>query len=388
VDKAVTIIPVVLCGGSGTRLWPLSRESTPKQFLNLIGEQTLLQATVLRAMLTAQIPADHIVTVTLAGMKDQVEEQYNAINPAFSTHILCEPMARNTSVAVAFAANYVKEKFGPDALIWVLAADHHMADVAELKAALSAAVEAAKDDYLVTFGIHPSRAETGYGYVKVAEPLAHEAIHAVERFVEKPNRGDAEEFIRSGDYLWNSGMFLFKAGTVLDNYREHDPRTLELIEKTMAIPAYVRSIPSNVYIAMAANPFDKAIMEKAGRIAVVPCDPQWSDIGSWESLWEISDKDENENVIDGHVFLAQSSKCLIKTQKTLIGCAGIDNLVIVETDDAILIADKSNGDAIKELVTTLRKFGVRQAFESPKVVQERAAEDGVARITASSGAQR
>lgn len=362
------IIPVILCGGSGTRLWPLSRESMPKQFLNLIGEETLLQATALRAMLTAKVPADNIVTVTLSAMKDQVAEQYNAINPALSKHILSEPMPRNTSAAIAFAANYVKKTFGPDALMWILAADHHMSNIKALREALLTAIESALSDNLVTFGIKPSRAETGYGYIKTGAEQAVSGALSVTEFVEKPSHETAVAYIASGDYLWNSGMFLFKTDTVLNSYKKHDPRTLELIEKSMSVAAYRQTIPSNVYIAITAQPFDTAIMEKETQLSVVPCDPKWSDIGSWESLWEVSHKDEDGNVIEGYAYLTQTSDCLVKSNKTLIACAGVKNLVIVETEDAILIADKSNGNAIKELVSQLRKDGVKQAFHNPGAV--------------------
>ncbi|MEK7802318.1 MAG: mannose-1-phosphate guanylyltransferase [Pseudomonadota bacterium] len=362
------IIPVILCGGSGTRLWPLSRESMPKQFLNLMGEETLLQATALRAMLTAKVPADNIVTVTLAAMKDQVAAQYNEINPALSKHILSEPMPKNTSAAIAFAANYVKKTFGPDALMWILAADHHMSNVKALREALLTAIESALSDNLVTFGIKPSRPETGYGYIKTgAEQIVSGALF-VSEFVEKPSLEKAEAYIASGDYLWNSGMFLFKVDTVLKSYKKHDPSTLELIEKSMNVAAYKQAIPSNVYIAMAAQPFDKAIMEKEIKLSVIPCDPKWSDIGSWESLWEVSNKDEDGNAVEGYTYLTQTNDCLVKSHKTLIACAGVNNLVIVETEDAILIADKSNGSAIKELVSRLRKDGVKQAFHNPQTI--------------------
>lgn len=365
--QTATIIPVILCGGSGTRLWPMSREQMPKQFLSLIGEETLLQATALRAMLVGKAPGEHVVTVTLGAMKEDVKAQYNAINPALSSHILCEPMPRNTAAAVAFAARYIEKTFGPDALMWILAADHHMADIDQLGKALDQAVIAAQQDYLVTFGITPNRPETGYGYIKCAAPLNGKELLAVERFVEKPSRETAEKFLASGDYLWNSGMFLFRADTVLKNFAEHSAPTLAIVDKGMAGQA-AQSISPDIYGTIPEEPFDKAIMEKSARVAVAPCDPKWSDIGSWESLWEISPKDPSGNATKGRVYLEGSNGCFVRSSRLLIGCAGLENIVVVETGDAVLIADKSNGDALKKLVTRLRREKAAEAFQKPEAI--------------------
>jgi len=365
-NQTPTIIPVILCGGSGTRLWPMSREQMPKQFLRLIGDETLLQATALRAMLVGKVPADHIVTVTLDTMKEAVESQYNAINPALSSHILCEPMARNTSAAIAFAASYVAQKFGEDALLWILAADHYMGDINNLGDALQHAVNGAQQDYLVTFGIQPNRPETGYGYIKSADAIDGDLL-SVQQFIEKPNRAVAEEFLKSGEYLWNSGMFIFKTKTVLDNYRTLAAETLNIIEPVFKDNPNSQNIEASIYETIPDEPFDKAIMEKSNRVAVVPCNPQWSDIGSWESLWEISNKDSNDNSTRGRVYMEQSESCIVHSNKLLIGCAGIKDIVIIETGDAILIANKSNGEALKKLVTRLRQDKVPEASFMPRI---------------------
>lgn len=362
------VVPVILCGGSGTRLWPMSREQMPKQFLSLIGEETLLQATALRAMLVGKTHGNHVVTVTLEAMRDGVAEQYDAVNPALAEHILCEPMPRNTAAAVAFAARYVAEIFGPGALMWILAADHHMGDVERLGEALEHAIKGAQDGRLVTFGIAPSRPETGYGYIKTGAPLdGRSDLLAVDRFVEKPARDVAEEFLKSGEYLWNSGMFLFRADSILESYRRHAPKTLEIVESATQDNPKAQSIAPEIYGTIPEEPFDKAIMEKSDRVAVVPCDPQWSDIGSWESLWEIAAQDSRGNVLHGRVYTEQSEGCYIRGEKRLIACAGLKNVVIVETADAILVADKSNGDALKKLVTRLRSERAPEAFDRPGV---------------------
>ncbi len=360
-----TIVPVILCGGSGTRLWPLSRENMPKQFLSLVGDNTLLQNTAIRAMNVSGASAEHVVTVTLGSLKREVISQLNDVDPLLTQHILGEPLARNTAGAVAYAAQYIWQTFGADTVMWVLPADHHISDEKALAASFQQALKATEEDNLVTFGITPNRPETGYGYIKLG-PQADAGTHyAVDKFVEKPNLADAEAYLKSGDYLWNSGMFLFQTGTVLENFRWHASEILEIIQGAMkGNPASLRNISAEQYARLPSLPFDVAIMEKSTRIAVVPSDPAWSDIGSWTSLWEILDKDDNGNSVSGRVRLHDSHNCLVQAQDRLVACAGLNDLIVVETPDSILITSKTHTDSMKVLVTELKKANAVEVSES------------------------
>lgn len=373
--ESTKIVPVILCGGSGTRLWPASREMHPKQFLNLMGDFSLLQDTMKRALRISGAPAENLVTVTLGSLRDGVQKQLEAINPLATQHILSEPFARDTAAAVAFAAHYVKEKFGADAYMWVLPADHHIGDENAMALAFSEALYAARENYLVTFGIRPTRPETGYGYILLGKTLMSEAVHNVERFVEKPNLETARGYVESGTYLWNSGMFVFSAGQVLEKFKKYAPEINDAVIAAMKGSTQATEVRPDLYAAIEKKPFDKAIMEKSKLVAVVPCDPEWSDIGSWESLWEIRPKDVNGNVTEGQAACYETKNCLVQAKDRLIACAGVQNIVVIETDDAILIADRSNGDAMKILVNALKSQGRREVQEiaqimAPPVVQD------------------
>lgn len=360
-----TIVPVILCGGSGTRLWPLSRENMPKQFLNLVGDHTLLQNTALRAMAVSGALAEHVVTVTLGSLKREVIGQLNEVDPSLTQHVLGEPLAKNTAGAVAYAAQYIWQTFGADTVMWVLPAEHHIADEKALAASFQEALKATEADNLVTFGITPNRPETGYGYIKLGPKAENGGYYAVERFVEKPDAATARSYVDSGDYLWNSGMFLFQTGTVLENFRWHSSEILEIIQAAMkGNPGSLRNISAEQYARLPSLPFDVAIMEKSTRIAVVPSDPAWSDIGSWTSLWEVLDKDENGNSVSGRVRLHDSHNCLVQAQDRLVACAGLNDMIVVETPDSILITSKTHTDSMKILVTELKKANAVEVSES------------------------
>lgn len=360
----VKVVPVILCGGSGTRLWPASREKHPKQFLNLMGELSLLQDTMKRALRISGAPADHLVTVTLGDLSEGVRKQLGFINPSATQHILSEPFARDTAAAVSFAAHYVRNVFGENAIMWVLPADHHIGDEQAMALAFSEAVYAAKDKYLVTFGIRPTRPETGYGYILLGNTVqTSEAVHMVERFVEKPNLQTAREYVESGKYLWNSGMFVFSAAEVIRNFETYAPEVDKAVLEAMGAASAPTEVDPERYAGIEKRPFDKAIMEKSKLVAVVPCDPDWSDIGSWESLWEIRPKDVNGNVTEGQAAVFETKNCLVQAKSRLIACAGVQNIVVIETDDAVLIADRSNGDAMKVLVNALKSQGRKEVQE-------------------------
>jgi mannose-1-phosphate guanylyltransferase/mannose-6-phosphate isomerase len=362
---ADTIIPVILCGGSGTRLWPASRENHPKQFLNLVDDFSLLQNTMQRALRITNTAAEKLVTVTLDSLAEEVASHASEVDVAAANHILCEPSARNTAAAIAFAAAYIEETFGADTFMWILPADHHIGNEKELKQAADYALSAAKQNFLVTFGIQPHRPETGYGYIKIGKQFSGSNIHQAEAFMEKPDAKTAQSFIDSKNYLWNSGMFFFSTSTLLDEYRKHSPHILSLVRNAIASAENPREADGYIYAQIPEQPFDKEIMEKSDRVAVIPCDPSWSDIGSWESLWEMRPKDDNGNVVQGHAACHETSNCLIQANTRLIACAGLENIVVIETPDALLIADRRNSDAMRALVKTLKSAGYAEVINKP-----------------------
>lgn len=356
------IIPVILCGGTGTRLWPSSRQDMPKQFLALMGEESLIQKTARRVLNLPGIEASDVVTVSLANIRDKTAAQLDYIDPDLCRHIIAEPEARNTAAAFILAGLYVHKHFGPDALMLVVPADHHIADEFKFANAVRYAAAEAAEGKLVTFGVTPTRAETGYGYIKPGEALAHKNVRGVLKFSEKPNQGLAHEYLRSGEYLWSTGIHLFTAQSLIEEYRIHAPGTLSLVEKSFK----ERTPNAALYKTIEKQPYENAVLEKSAQVAVVPVqDLGWSDIGTWESLWEISQKDKAGNVrvsgVGGKIIVHETSNSLIHAQSRMVACIGVENLVIVETLDAILIADKSRSDDIKTVVTALQEMNAKEA---------------------------
>ncbi len=351
------IIPIILCGGSGTRLWPMSREAYPKQFLTLTGEASLLQETVGRSLrLTGAKPED-VVIVTLQSFAPDVKRQLEEVFPGASAHMICEPLARNTAAAVAYAAAYVARVFGDDAIMWVLPSDHHIGSEQALGQAFELAKASAVDDSLVTFGIKPTRPDTGYGYIRLADKIIMDNLTPVAAFVEKPDFATAQEYVNTGEYLWNSGMFVFTAGFVLKQFEIYAADILAAVRTALQGQDQTRP-DADAYARIPLNSFDKAIMEKSSAVMVVPCDPDWSDIGSWQSLWDIAPKDAQGNVVQGMVVETDTRNCYIQGQKgRIIACAGVEDLVIVDTGDAILVADRRNTDSLRVLVARLKEAG-------------------------------
>jgi mannose-1-phosphate guanylyltransferase / mannose-6-phosphate isomerase len=364
VTTATRLVPVILAGGAGTRLWPVSRAAMPKQFAPLIGGETLLQQTA-RRLLACAAP-EHVVTVGARDHDFLVRGQLTEVAAGLGAHRLLEPCGRNTAAAIALAALYAARRFAPDAVLWVCPSDHLVKDPAALLRAVELALPIAQAGDLVTFGITPTRPETGYGYILAGPPLARaDAARRVRRFVEKPELAAAEALLAAGDCFWNSGMFLFRADRILAELGVHAPAILEAVERAFAAlretPDGAFEMPEALYATVPDAPIDKAVMERAEQIAVLPCAPGWSDLGSWHALWEQLPKDAAGNAVGGDALLADSENCLIHTQGRLVACAGVRDLAVIETADAVLVSDRLATDAGKRIVALLEKASRAEA---------------------------
>lgn len=355
---AATLVPTILAGGSGTRLWPVSRAAFPKHLVELFGEESLLQTTVRRALGVA--PAERVMTVAAAGQAVLIRRQYQAIDGSLLDHLLLEPSARNTAAAVALAALHAEAAFGGDAVLWVCPSDHLMLDTDALYASLRAAVEAASMGWIVTFGITPSRPETGFGWIAKAEALADVPnVARVERFIEKPPLDLARQLLADGR-LWNSGMFVFRADRMLQELERWAPDILADTRAACPVPA-TGALEAEAYGKIRSQPIDKAVMERSARVAVIPCNPQWSDVGSWHAIWELMDKDAAGNGRQGDTLVVDARNNLIRSERKMVALAGVENLAVIETADAILVADREKSDAVRGIVDQLVKAGRKEA---------------------------
>jgi mannose-1-phosphate guanylyltransferase len=343
--------PVVLAGGSGSRLWPKSRAALPKQFLALTSEQTMLQETLQR--LDGSSAANPIVICNDAH-RFLVAEQLRQMGGDHGGIIL-EPVGRNTAPAIALAALHAMQT-DDDPVLLVLAADHLIKDSAGFQAAVSKANELAMDGNLVTFGIVPDQAHTGYGYIKGGEAIG--VGMKVDEFVEKPDLATAQQYVDSGNYFWNSGMFMFKASVYLAELKKHAPEMYSICEQAIASESkdldFIRIDPE-IFATCPDDSIDYAVMEKTALAAMVPLDAGWSDVGSWSSLWETADnKDENGNVIVGDAILEGVKNSYINAEERLIAVVGLDDVVVVETKDAVMVANKNKVQDIKNVVNKLK----------------------------------
>ncbi|WP_339668999.1 mannose-1-phosphate guanylyltransferase/mannose-6-phosphate isomerase [Dasania marina] len=345
------LIPVIMAGGSGTRLWPLSRALYPKQFLSLHGEHSMLQATVKRL---SGIETAAPLTICNEEHRFIVAEQLRAINELGP--IILEPEGRNTAPAIALAAEVAQQQHADnDPLLLVLAADHIIEDEAAFISAVQKAVPLAEQGKMVTFGIVPNSAHTGYGYIKRGNEK--ENCFSVDSFVEKPDQITAQQYVDSGEYYWNSGMFLFKASRYLSELQQHRPDIAQACAASLQATThdldFIR-VNKAEFLACSEDSIDYAVMEKTTEAVVVPLDAGWNDIGAWSALWEVGDKDSNGNVVKGDVILEDSRNCLIQGGERLVTTIGLDNIVIVDTKDALLVATKDKVQEVKIIVNKLK----------------------------------
>ena len=354
------IVAALLAGGLGTRLWPLSREIYPKQLMALAGEESLLQQAARRALGVA--PANRVLTVTTEAHFLPVRDQLVDVDGDLAAGIVLEPSGRNTAAAVAIAALQACE-IATDPVLFVAPADHAVRAPEVIADAVRLAARAG--DRLVTFGIAPDRPETGYGYIERGAALDSPAgVFAASRFIEKPDAKRAAALIAGGNVLWNSGMFVFRARLLLDELAAHAPDIHAAA--TAAFAARHESLgalrfPAEAYEAIPAAPIDKAVMERSAKVAVIPLDPGWSDVGSWRKLWQASERDGDDNALSGDVIASASRGCLLRSESRLLACAGLADMVVCETTDAVLVARLDDDDAIRVLVERLRADGRQEA---------------------------
>ncbi len=350
-DKAYAII---MAGGSGTRFWPLSRSDRPKQFLSLGPDaRSLLRATAERVW--ALIPPERTFVVTSELLREQVERELPELD---ATRVLAEPVGRNTAPCIGWAATHVR-RLDPDAVMTILPADHHIGDTEAYVDTLRRGLEAATHGDYVTIGIRPTRAETGYGYIEVGTEL-DPGVFRARRFVEKPNRQRAEQFVASGSFLWNSGMFFFLASRILEAIDLHLPglgRQLQQYE-TAAEQGHEADLVSATYASLPAVSIDHGIMEKVDSVSVVPGSFDWSDLGSWTSAWELSAQDERGNVLpEGGLSVDATGNYAWAPEGKLVALIGVRDLVVVDSGDALLVVPRQRAQEVRDIVEALRERG-------------------------------
>jgi mannose-1-phosphate guanylyltransferase/mannose-6-phosphate isomerase len=348
------VIPVILCGGAGTRLWPLSRELYPKQLLALVDDYSLLQNTVTRCAGHPDVTAPMLVCNE--EHRFLVAEQLREIEVEAS-RIILEPEGRNTAPAVALAAHEAM-KTDDDVILVVLPSDHVIHKTTLFLEALTTAIDLAKDDALVTFGVVPDKPETGYGYIK--KGMATGAAFKVDKFVEKPDVATASDFLQSGLYCWNSGMFVFKASAYLKELAAQTPRIAEAMAKATANASadldFTR-VNAEAFKSSPSDSIDYAVMEHTADALVVPLDAGWSDIGSWDALWQISEKDEHNNTLVGDAVVHDVEGSLVWSESRLVSVVGLKDVIVVETADAVMVASQDQAQDVKSIVNHLKGSG-------------------------------
>lgn len=339
--SAPIITPIILSGGGGTRLWPLSRPEKPKQLLALAAAETMLQVTAARVADSARYAPP--IVIGNDAHADEIEAQLPRLGK-----LILEPAGRNTAPAIALAALTA----GPEDVLLVMPSDHVIDKVDAFHAAVAAGLSYALDGWLVTFGIAPTHAETGYGYIRQGARLGDQ-VHAVDRFIEKPQRDVAEAMLAEGGYAWNGGIFLFRAGTFLDVLEAHAPEILRQSRLAMARADITgaRIVPDRgAFLASPSESVDYAVMEKAERVAVVPVDLGWSDVGSWDALYELGPHDAAGNLVTGATQLIESSGCLVRGDGVRVSTLGVSDLIIIATKDELLILPRGRSQEVKRLL--------------------------------------
>lgn len=380
-SKKKRVYPVILSGGTGSRLWPLSREAHPKQFWNLVGDKTLLQETALRCdgqkIGTNLLDFAPLLVVCNQEHRFKVAEQLREIGLLEGVKIILEPFGRNSAAAIA-AASLSALKDDPDALLWVMPADAAIMEPNFIGRALEKAVCAAEADYISIFGIEPIRAETAYGYIEKAEQLfdletlekqeLYKDIYKVRSFKEKPHLKDAEYMKQDGRYLWNSGMFIFKARIMIEEMEKYQPNLLSFVKTSLALSKrdldFLR-LEEESFKQVPHISIDYAIAEKTDKMAVIPASFAWSDIGSWDALWEISFKDDAQNHVSGNVFLQETTGSYVRSEGPLIALHSVKDLVVIAMKDAVLVIDRQKAQNVKEIVEILKERKNFAAVEHP-----------------------
>jgi mannose-1-phosphate guanylyltransferase/mannose-1-phosphate guanylyltransferase/mannose-6-phosphate isomerase len=361
------VIPVILAGGAGNRLWPLSRQEYPKLLIALLGDRSLVQDTALRFADRSRFTAP--LVITSEAIRFTIADQLQAVD-ATPLSLVLEPVGRGTAPAVAIAALLALEEH-PDSTIVVAPSDHAIRDIAALHAALDVAVAAARQGLLVTFSIPPSRPETGYGYIEhgVSVPGVDGAFR-VASFVEKPNAARAAEMLSGGRHFWNSGMFIFGAAFFLAELERHAPEILKAAKASLAGRTadldFVR-LDAGAFGKSPSDSIDYAVMERTDRAATVPLRAGWSDVGAWSELWEISERDASGNALRGDVVVQDAKNCLVVSDRQLTTLVGVENLAVVVTDDAVLVSDLTKAQDVKKLVAKLKEAN-RGEVQNHKVV--------------------
>lgn len=357
---ASRIYAVIMAGGRGTRFWPRSRTTMPKQVLNVVGDNTMIQDTLYR--LADIVPPENVYVVTSRALKEVIENQLPEVP---KDQIVAEPRGRNTAPCIALAAGLIAKK-DPDAIMLIMTSDHLVKNVDRFVEDLAFASSVADNmDKLVTFGIRPEKPETGFGYIQVGAELtrdAHGSANNVLRFVEKPDEETAERFFKSGDYLINSGMFAWKLSTIVEEFQKHLPDLAEgLAEiRNAAGTPDEQAVIEKVFPTMTAISIDYGILEQSSRVVVVPAGFDWNDLGSWSAAYDVRDKNEEGNVIIGNCVTLDAKSCYLRSEDKLVAVLGVEDMVVVETKDAILVCKRGSGQHVGKLVDIIKEKGLDQ----------------------------
>lgn len=339
------VYAIILAGGKGERFWPSSREKKPKQLLPLISDKTMIEETIDRIL--PLIPQENLLVVTTSGLRDVMR---NILSHFRQADLLLEPFGRNTAPAIAYAALHLYKK-DRDAIMVCLPADHYIKEREKFLETVKKAISLARDDWLVTFGITPSRPDTGYGYIEVGDKIG-EGVYKAKSFKEKPTKKRAVEFLKQKRFLWNSGMFVWQAKVIIDEIRKHVPY---IYEKLFAKPQLEDDELSEAYDSLPAISIDYAVMERSTKTTVLKGDFIWDDVGSWLSLERLLGKDENGNTILGDAYVVDSKNCILSTEKGITTLLGVSDIIVVNTEDVLFICNKSHSERIKKFIEKIEE---------------------------------